>query len=658
MKAEDLYRIPFISDAQMSPDGRRVAFVVTQADKGADENRSRIWVVGTDGDAEPRTLTAGPADSQPRWSPDGRWLAFVATRSDHDAPQLWVLPSDGGEARRLTALGGGAGRPSWSPDGRRLALVSRSSPTDGQGVEGQEGGGPPPHEPYVIRRQGWKADGVGWLRRLPHLFVVDADGGEPRKLTGRDSVVTSIAWSPDGRSLAFSGSLEPDRDLVPCSHVYLVDASPGTGPPAPSRVTDHGGQAAAPTFTTDGQTIVFAGAAHLEVGHARLFAVPASGGVPRPITTSFDRNVMVGAPAYPGAAPVLSPEGTRVLFCARDRGVTHAYAVPLEGGEPEKLIGRADSSLSGLSLDRAGRTVALVEADPATAGEVAVLDVSGAGSRPRRLTRLTAGATGGLGRVEERMFTAPDGVAVHGWVVRPSAGHPAPGPLLLDVHGGPHNGWSPVFDGIHLYHHMLAAQGWTILMINSRGSDGYGEAFYTALVKDGWGQADTQDFLSAVDALVAEGTADPARVAVCGYSYGGFMTASLTARTDRFAAGVAGGVVVDLASWTGSFDIGEVWAVNELGATVADDLDRLLAQSPIAEVGEVRTPTLVLQGAEDHRCPVGQAEQWFSALRSRGVETELVLYPGGGHLFILNGRPSHRVDYNQRVFDWLTRLVP
>src|SRR5437588_311529 len=163
------------------------------------------------------------------------------------------------------------------------------------------GGGPPPHEPYVIRRQGWKADGVGWLRRLPHLFVVDADGGEPRKLTGRDSVVTSIAWSPDGRSLAFSGSLEPDRDLVPCSHVYLVDASPGTGPPAPSRVTDHGGQAAAPTFTTDGQTIVFAGAAHLEVGHARLFAVPASGGVPRPITTSFDRNVMVGAPAYPGA---------------------------------------------------------------------------------------------------------------------------------------------------------------------------------------------------------------------------------------------------------------------------------------------------------------------------------------------------------------------
>src|SRR5205807_8332825 len=160
-------------------------------------------------------------------------------------------------------------------------------------------------------------------------------------------------------------------------------------------------------------------------------------------------------PAYPGAAPVLSPEGTRVLFCARDRGVTHAYAVPLEGGRPEKLIGRADSSLSGLSLDRAGRTVAFVEADPATAGEVAVLDVSGAGSGPRRLTRLTAGATGGLGRVEVRMFTAPVCVAVHGWVVLSCAGHPAPGPLLSDVHGVPLHGWWPVFGRIHLSQHQL-----------------------------------------------------------------------------------------------------------------------------------------------------------------------------------------------------------
>jgi dipeptidyl aminopeptidase/acylaminoacyl peptidase len=316
--------------------------------------------------------------------------------------------------------------------------------------------------------------------------------------------------------------------------------------------------------------------------------------------------------------------------------------------------------VAGLSIDRSGLVVAFVESDSTTPGEVAVIDTDR--GEVRRLTRLTTDAISAVDGMsvagfEPRTFSAPDGVTVHGWVMRPAVAT-SRGPLLLDVHGGPHNAWAPVFDGIHLYQHMLVARGWTVLIINPRGSDGYGEDFYTALIKDGWGQADTQDFLCAVDALIAEGSVDPNRVAVTGYSYGGFTTTSLTARTDRFAAAVAGGLVGDLVSWAGSFDVGEVWARAELGATVADNLDRLLAQSPITDVGKVGAPTLILHGADDHRCPVGQAEQWFSALRSQGVDTEMVLYPGEGHLFILNGRPSHRVDYNQRIVDWLTRHLP
>lgn len=661
VKPDELYRIPFVSDARLSPDGRRVAFVVTQADRDADEDRSRIWMVDADGEAAPRVLTTGPADSQPRWSPDGRWLAFVGRRAGHDRSQLWVLPTDGGgEPRRITAVDGGVGGPVWSPDGSRLAFTSacptEATPTEGKPTQRTATQGTPTdrHAPYVVRQLGWKADGRGWLRRRPQVFVVDVEGGEPRQLTSGPGSAGSPAWSPDGRRLAAAGSFEPDPDLEPASHIYLVDADDSHEPGAPVRLTHHRGQASAPVFTPDGSTVVFAGTAGPEVGHERLFRVPVGGGVPEAITAGFDRNVMVGAPAYPGASPIITPDGRQVLFCARDQGLTHVYAVPLSGGEPVKLVGTPETSVSGLSLGSDGRRAAMVESGPDGPGEVGVFAVDD-GSVDRR-TRLATDVLGNRHRFEPRSFRAPDGVEAHGWVMRARSGAGA-GPLLLDVHGGPHNAWSPVFDGVHLYHHMLAEAGWNVLIINPRGSDGYGEAFHNGLVEKGWGQDDVQDFMSAVDALVDAGEADPDRLAVAGYSYGGFMTATLTARTDRFRVAVAGGVVVDLVGWTGSFDIGEVWAAAELGTAVAGGIDRLLAQSPISIVDRVRTPTLVLHGAEDHRCPVTQAEQWFSALRSQGVETEMVLYPGEGHLFILQGRPSHRVDYNQRIFDWLTSHV-
>ena len=643
MNAEDLYRIRMASDPRVSPDGRRVAYVVTEADRETDRNRSRVWVVEAVGDAESVPLTSGPADSQPRWSPDGRWLAFVSKRSGHDRAQLWLLPTAGGEPRRLTELEGGASSPTWSPDGTSIAFLSFCR-AEGEDAE--------PNAPFVVRRLGWKADGAGWLRRRPQIFVADLDGAV-RQITSGDGSAGPPVWSPDGSRLAFAGTFEADPDLRPASCVYMVEAGGGSL----TRLTDGQGQAAAPTFTPDGSTVVYAGAADLGVGHTSLFRVPVVGGPAEELAPGFDRNVMVGATAYPGAPPAITPDGQRVLFCARDRGVSHLYEVPVSGGAPVKVVGEPDTSVSGLSLDAEGRTMALIEADPASPGEVAVFD-PGAGTLKRR-TRLGAAVHDGREppRFEPRTFRAPDGVEIHGWVLRPAGGS-RPGPLLLDIHGGPHNAWSPVFDGVHLYHHMLAEQGWTILIVNPRGSDGYGETFYSALVEEGWGQADVQDFICAVDALVAEGVTDPGRVAVAGYSYGGYMTARLTSRTDRFAAAVAGGVVVDLVSWTGSFDIGEAWASSEMGAIVADGLDRLLAQSPITEVGKVRTPTLVLHGAGDDRCPVTQAEQWFSALRSQGVESELVLYPGASHLFIITGRPSHRVDYNRRIFDWLSAHVP
>jgi dipeptidyl aminopeptidase/acylaminoacyl peptidase len=223
---------------------------------------------------------------------------------------------------------------------------------------------------------------------------------------------------------------------------------------------------------------------------------------------------------------------------------------------------------------------------------------------------------------------------------------------LLDIHGGPHNAWNGSADPVHLYHQVLAGSGWTILVLNPRASDGYGEAFYTATV-GAWGRADAQDFLEPLDELVADGIADPARLAVTGYSYGGFMTCYLTAHDNRFAAAVTGGPVVDLVSDAGTCDEGRFLAEAEIGGSWWDDPAPFRALSPLSRVAQVRTPTLILQGNDDARCPKGQAQQWFTALRERRVPTRLVLYPGASHGFLYQGLGSHRIDYNQRVIDWV-----
>jgi dipeptidyl aminopeptidase/acylaminoacyl peptidase len=292
--------------------------------------------------------------------------------------------------------------------------------------------------------------------------------------------------------------------------------------------------------------------------------------------------------------------------------------------------------------------LALVAATPESPGEVWVQCLE----YERQITRLMADALGDveLFRPEARRFRAPDRVDLFGWVLRDPAA-PVPGPLLLDIHGGPHNAWAPVFDGVDLHHQMLAAAGWTVLLVNPRGSDGYGEEFYRG-VTGAWGRADLDDFLVATCGLVAEGVADPKRLAVSGYSYGGYMTCWLTSQTDWFTSAVAGGCVTDLAGFVGATDVGPRAAV-ELGGPPHEHAARYADLSPMTHVAEVATPTLLLHGEADLRCPIDQADRWFAALRRLGQTVELVRYPGADHLFVVTGRPSHRVDYCRRLVDWV-----
>ena len=628
---DDLLALEHLSDPQTSPDGARAAVVVTRADPGQDRDVRTIEVVEL-ADGRRTRLTLGPADSSPRWSPDGQWLAFL--RAQDGPAQVWLLPAAGGEPHRLTDLPLGAGEPVWAPDSSRLAVAAPELPEGAQ-----------PHDPVVVTRLAHKADGTGRLGQLTvHAHVVAVADGATTRLTSGELVVRDLAWSPDGERLALVTSAHETRDLDAVSHVFTVAAGPGRGGGELHQVTQWSGAAAAPCWAPDGSWLLLAGATEpLVSAHTCLFRVDAGGGVPERLAPGLDRNVMVGGPGYPGARPVVDRDG-RVVFCVREAGAVHLLALDPTGDVTPLVDGPV--VVSGAALD----PVVCLLADARSTADLHVVQDGG----PRRVTRTNAAFFEQVEVAEPvaRAFRAPDGLAVHGWVTGARGGGPQP--LLLDVHGGPHNAWGPAFDPVHAYAQVLAAQGWAVLAVNPRGSDGYGERFWTA-AHGAWGEADTDDVLCAVDALVADGTADPARLAVTGYSYGGYLSCWLTTRTDRFAAAVPGGVVTDLVSLSGSADLAGLLDVAELGVTPVHGAARLREMSPLTRVAEVRTPTLVLHGAADDRCPVGQAEQWFTALRTSGCEVEMVLYPEASHLFVLSGRPSHRADWNRRVAEWVTR---
>lgn len=641
---DDLLAVRTPEQPALSPDGTRIVFVLRTTDRDGDRDTRALWQVPTTG-GDPAPLTHATADSTPVWSPDGSQLAFL--RAQDGPAQLWLLPAAGGEARGLTTLPLGAGAPAWSPDGTRIAFTA---PVDGAALPDET------TETILARRSapastdrlGYKADGAGTLGTLvQQLHVLDVDSGKVTVLTRGRSHASDPFWSPDGTLLAYSASVEDDADLTMRIPVFVRSATDPNS--AAVQVSAADVQATAVGWTPDGRHVVAAGRTDTEVGNADLLLFPVDGGEPQNITRSLDRNVMPGGPGYPGGMPQFT-DGGDLVFCLRDNGYSHVYRVAPDGSGATALVD-GTANVSGLSV--AASSAAITLATPESFGDIAVLDLTDGSTRV--LTDYGTPAFDLL-PAEERRFTIADGTVVTGWLRRdPDAAGPLP--LLLDVHGGPHNAWNGAADLVHPYHQVLARRGWAILTLNPRGSDGYGDAFFSA-VSGGWGVNDANDFLEPIDQLVAEGIADPARLAVTGYSYGGFMTCFLTSRDDRFAAAVGGGVVTDLFSMGGTSDFGHYLSAKENGGLPWRDEERLSAQSPFTQVDRVTTPTLILQGAADDRCPVGQAEQWFTALRERDVPTRLVLYPGGSHLFVLSGPPSHRADYSQRVIDWVEQYAP
>lgn len=651
------HHVPSGTGRGHAQDGRTAGEAADSDGALPDADRQRLWIVGADvsDDREARPLTTGRSDTAPRYSPAGQTLAFV--RATAGPGQIYLIDMTGpSEPRKLTSLPLGVGNPVWSPDGARIAFTA---PVDRAASAGDDADAIDKRRstaPQVSAALQYKADGAGKLGTLrTQLHVVDVASGACRQLTDVDGHLDGPSWHPTGSRIVVAGSLADRGDVAGTSETYLVD------PDGPERQTTlesigfTGGVAAQGQWTPDGADLLVVGRQAVEVGHLRLLRIHLDGELVADLTAPLDRNVMPGGPGYPGGLPQTAADRKNVLFCARDRGCTGLYRVELDGDpHPEPLLASGDRVVSGLSVAADALMAACVVADRTGYGEVVVIDtISG---DARTVTRHTATSIPDVALVAatDRTFTIADGSTVHGFLLRLAHAAGAT-PLLLDIHGGPHNAWSPSPDLGHGYQQLLVAAGWTVLTLNPRASDGYGEVFYAATVGK-WGTGDQEDFLDPVRELIADGTADPQRVAVTGYSYGGYMTCWLTGHSDLFAAAIPGGVVADTVGMVAS-DAGFPATTMELGGTPWDNRALVAAQSPYESVAAVTAPTLILHGGADERCPSTQAEQWFVALRARGVPTEMVLYPGASHLFILNGRPEHRRDYSQRIVDWLDRYA-
>ena len=639
MQPADIALLISVSSPAVSPDGRRVAFVVTHVDLDANRYRSAVWLADADGSSAPYPLTAGEHDDgNPTWSPDGRRLAF--TRTADGSGSLHVVPVDGpGETVTVCTRPEAVEEPRWSPDGARIAFASRE-----RAARYSEGDDDRARPPRRIDRLFSRLDGTGWTIDRPRgVFVVAADGSAAPvpALTGPYDVGGPV-WSADGSQLVVAAVRGPDGDLDLRADLHLVDAD---GVAAPRALTESTVSYSHPAVATDGLRVAaLTEDMALVPSHTQVSVV--QDGVERVLTAGLDRQC---AP-FPGArAPLWS--GEDLLFSIEDHGDVHVYRVPADGSRSPEPVLTGTRAIT--AFDAAGDTLAFVASTPTTRPELFVRDADGT---ERKLTRLSAAFHAAVEVHEPEPFTVE---GVDAWVLRP-AGAQGPVPVLLSIHGGPMtqyaNAW---FDEFQLW----ASAGYAVVYANPHGSTGYDEAWSREIRSPeaavapgtGWAGRAAADVLAALDAALARHPElDPDRVGVLGGSYGGYLTTWLVAHTDRFAAACSERAANNLESLEWDSDVSGHFR-HEIGVSHLDAPEVYRDMSPVHRARDIHTPVLILHSEDDLRCPVGQADQLFVALRLLGREVEYWRFPEEGHGLSRAGSPRHRVQRAEIILDWFGR---
>jgi dipeptidyl aminopeptidase/acylaminoacyl peptidase len=641
LNVDDYDRFADPHDVQVSPDGAWVAYVVTTSDRAADKQRSTVWMVSWDGTKQVPVSAPLTQASAPRWSPDGRTLAFVGSAADGGNAQIMLFDRSGARVRTLTELRGAIGEYAWSADGRRLVFVMET------GAEAAHSEDASP-APIVIDAVYFKADPAGYFARgqRQHLYIADVATGAVTALTDDARFNDDLpAWSPDGSHIAFIRTREHSADEDGMCDVDVIDAPAASSTAVAARLSTlvriYTPNEQHLAWSPDGRMLAFLQGLEPKYNsymQDRLAVIPAAGGAVRPLSDSLDRAVSAYAFADAGS----------ILVSIEDDATRYPARIDLRTGAIRRLHD-GPSVISGIS-SAAGHT-AVLYADDATPDEIYALEAKGL----RRLTRHNDAlmSTLTLGRVEDLRFRSADGTEIHGLMVKPPdfvAGKKYP--TLLWLHGGPsgQDEHAFTFDLWQFKRQMFAAKGYVVIGINYRGGSGRGLDFAKAIFAD-WGHLEVQDLLAGVDHVVALGIADPGRLGIGGRSYGGILTDYTIAGDQRFRAAMSiagsGNPIAmygtDQYFLADTYELGPPWRNPDLWMKLS---------YPLFHADRIHTPTLFIGNTRDFNVPIAGAEQMYQALRTLGVPTELVVYPGEYHDLT---RPSFMRDQIERVAAWFER---
>jgi dipeptidyl aminopeptidase/acylaminoacyl peptidase len=630
MTFEDVMALKSVSDPQLSPDGRWIAYVVATPDTIENAVTSAIWLVRADGGAPSRKLTSGKKrDTAPRWSPDGERLSFISTREDR--AQLWSIDPTGGEPERMVETRNAVGGYSWSPDGKRIAFLAPRAPTAEE-----------------ERKQKARDDAivVDTNFAFPRVHIIDLGTKKVRELPLGDIAASDADWSPDSRQLAVTVSPTPKADDGSRSDIWIVAADSGAA--APRKLAAGPGPDNSPAWSPDGTQIAYMTRAEAgAIGSQRMVVVAAAGGAVR---------TLVEPRTYTMNGARWSSDGRTLHFTASTGTTTTVFAVSSAGGDARAIAG-GDAVISGATVSASGTTLVAVKSDLSAPSDVAVATLTTRGVAAfRKITDHNPQVRQfALGRGEVLKWKGPGGLPIEGVLIYPVGYQPngRPVPTLVAVHGGPAGVWTQSFPGgWGNSAHVWASRGWAVLMPNPRGSVGYGETFQLANVKD-WGGGDYADIQAGIDTLIARGVADSSRLAQSGWSYGGYMTAWTVTQTTRFKAAMIGAGLTNMVSMYSTNDL-QTTLEGYFGATPWDAPGQYEQRSAMTFIKQARTPTLILHGQADTRVPIGQAQEMYMGLKKNNVPVQLVFFPREPHGL---QEPRHQLDKMKREYDWMARYV-
>jgi dipeptidyl aminopeptidase/acylaminoacyl peptidase len=629
-----------VADPQLSPDGRQIVYARRWIDKINDRWESSLWIMSADG-SKKRFLVDG---SSARWSPDGTRIAFLAS-GEPSGSQIFVRWMDAeGAVSQISRLTDSPSNIAWSPDGESIAFQMVVAPKDDGGWKKIDMPSKPKNAdwtnpPTIIERLHYRRDRIGYFPKgFRHIFTIPADGGTPHQLTEGDWHHDSFRWMPDGKSIVFQSLRVEDAEYQwRESEIYAVDVTSGEIRPITKRKGPDGG----PVPSPDGRYIAYTGYdfsddTYIEDG---MYVMNADGSNPRRIAGEMGRR--------PGNI-TWAEDGSGVYFNASIQGTSNLYFVPLSG-EP-RAVTEGNHMLRVSDIGKGGTAVGTLSSYHIPRNLVSLAIKNPSEIQTLHVSNKTVLAEVELGELEEIWYDSVDDYRIQGWIVKPPDFDPAKKyPLILRIHGGPHAMYSVGFDFKNQNH---AANGYVILYTNPRGSSGYGSPFGNA-IKNAYPDKDFDDLMAGVDEVISRGYIDEKNLFVYGGSGGGVLTAWIVGHTDRFTAAVSKAPVINWLSFVGTTD-GSSWYYN-FAKLPWDDPSEHLRRSPLMYVGHVTTPTMLMTGEKDLRCPMEQTEQYYKALKLRKVPTAMVRLTDGWHSRSLP--PTNFIRVQLYLRNWFERFM-